>query len=160
MSSAKLVTAALALALLSGVADFARVHASHPEAQACVFDKYTPISAAPYMSENSVDFGSYTFLGGAQLFVPAREGLTKEWLAASVQDALASAHLTANDGSSGGKRAICNSPRVRDVHVRVVSAGNGFWVQLIGQDTTSSELLLKWARSIVEQRKPLQKVAR
>jgi phosphoserine phosphatase len=93
-----------------------------------------------------MDWGSYSFMGGAQLFVPAREGLTKEWLAAAVQHAVASAHVV----STGDAKALCDLPKVKDVHVGVVSGGNGFWVQLIGRDDRTSDALLKWAREFVE----------
>jgi hypothetical protein len=98
-----------------------------------------------------MDWGSYSYMGGAQLFVPAREGLTREWLAASVQHALASAHMVSSvDGSEA--KAACDMPRLKDVHVGVVSGGNGFWVQLIGRDDRTSDTLLKWARGMVEPR--------
>ena len=115
----------------------------------CVFDKYAPVAVSPYIVENSFDYGSFSSLGGAQLFVPAREGLTREWLTASVQHALAAAQASQADGT-----ASCDTPNVKNVAVSVVSAGNGFWVQLISQDTQSSQDLMKWARGIVEQHKP------
>lgn len=160
MATVKVVTLALAATVLSGGLSVSPALASHPEQQpGCIFDKFGAVAVAPYMTENSIDFGSYSFLGGAQLFVPAREGLTKEWLTASVEDALASAHLTPKNGAAAAK-ALCDSPKVKDVHVRVVSAGNGFWVQLIGRDARTSEILLKWARSIVDPRKPGAKAER
>jgi len=133
--SAKLVPAALAVVSLWAGVGIPSAQASSP-GHACVFDKFAPVYVSAYSSENSIDWGSYSTLGGAQLFVPAREGLTKEWLAASVQQALDSAQ-------------VCNSPRVHDVHVKVVSGGNGFWVQLIGEDEDTSAALLGWARSMV-----------
>lgn len=139
--SVKLVPAAFALAsLLGGLGGVGipNAQASGPDqAQACVFDRFAPVAVSPYSSENSMGWGSYGWLGGAQLFVPASEGLTKEWLTVSVQQAIDSAQL-------------CDSPRVTDVHVNVVSGGNGFWVQLIGQDEDTSAALLRWARSVVE----------
>lgn len=148
MSAIKLVSATLAAGLLLGGA-FAPAASASSE---CVFDKHEPVSVAPFTVESAMDWGSYSFMGGAQLFVPAREGLTREWLAASVQHALASAHVVPTADGSNAK-AICDMPRLKDVHVGVVSAGNGFWVQLVGRDDRTSDALLKWARGVMQQRK-------
>lgn len=146
MFTSKILMPALAASLLFGVG-VPGAKAASPNA--CVFDKYAPVAVRPYISENSFDYGSYSSLGGAQLFVPAREGLTREWLTASVQNALAAAAASQVDGTAG-----CDTPNVKNVSVSVVSAGNGFWVQLISQDTKSSQELLKWAQGVVEQHKP------
>ena len=145
MFMSKILTPTLAASLLFGVG-LSTANAANP--QTCVFDKYAPVAVQPYVAENGFDYGSYSYLGGAQLFVPAREGLTREWLTASVQHALAAAQASQSDGT-----ASCDSPNVKNVTVSVVSGGNGFWVQLISADTRSSEALLKWARSVVDQRK-------
>jgi hypothetical protein len=142
MSTAKFLTSALSASLLFGVG-VQSAQAANP--QTCVFDKYAPVAAAPYVSENSIDYGSYSFLGGAQLFVPAREGLTKEWLQASVQRALAT------QSEQPANAATCETPQVENVRVAVVSGGNGFWVQLISQNDHDSKALLKWAREVVGQ---------
>jgi len=142
MFTSRTLTPALAASLLFGVAVSS---ASAASPNACVFDKYAPTAVRPYHSENSFDYGSYSALEGAQLFVPAREGLTREWLTASVQHALAAARASQADGT-----ASCDTANVKDVAVSVVSGGNGFWVQLISQDSESSQTLLNWARKIVE----------
>jgi hypothetical protein len=149
MTATKLVLSAFAASLLfSGVAS-----ATSPEGvSTCVFDKHEPVSVAPYTVDFGMDWGSYSFMGGAQLFVPAREGLTKEWLAASVEHALASAHVVSTVDGTGAK-SICDIPRLKDVHVGVVSGGNGFWVQLISRDEKTNRALLKWAKNLVEERK-------
>jgi len=142
-----LVSKAIVPALLIGAAGVVSVpsaHAANPAGQACVFDKYAPVSVVPYSTDESFSYGSYSFVRGAQLFVPAREGLTKEWLAASVQQALASAHGPANNDPS------CSKPDVQNVQVSVQSAGNGFWVALIGRDERAANTLLKWARGLVD----------
>lgn len=150
MSATKLVSATLAVTLLLGGAFTQSASASHPErASSCVFDKHEPVHVAPFTVDSGIDWGSYSFMGGAQLFVPAREGLTKEWLAAAVQHAVASAHVA----TPGDAKAVCDLPKLKDVHVGVVSGGNGFWVQLIGRDDRTSDALLKWARELVELRK-------
>jgi hypothetical protein len=144
MLTSKFLTPVLGASLLFGLglANVPAAQAANP--QACVFDKYAPVAVSPYVAENNFDYGSYSSLGGAQLFVPAREGLTKEWLTASVQHAVAAAQATQQDGT-----ASCDAPNVKNVTVSVVSGGNGFWVQLISQDSKDSEALLKWARGIV-----------
>jgi|GEM_PF-1355147 len=149
MTATKLVLSAIAASLLfSGVAS-----ATGPErVSTCVFDKHEPVSVAPYTVDFGMDWGSYSFMGGAQLFVPAREGLTKEWLAASVEHALASAHVVSTVAGTDTK-SVCDLPRLKDVHVGVVSGGNGFWVQLISRDEKTNQALLKWARNLVEERK-------
>jgi hypothetical protein len=103
----------------------------------CVFEKYAPSSVAPFRIEENYGYGTYPRLGGAQLYVPAREGLTAEWLALSVQRALA----------EGPSEEACQ-PAVSNVRVSVVSAGGGFWVQLSAADQRSAEKLLRWAQSI------------
>jgi hypothetical protein len=149
MSAIKLVSATIAATLLLGGALAPSASANHPErASSCVFDKHEPVHVVPFTVDSSMDWGSYSFMGGAQLFVPAREGLTKEWLAAAVQHAVASAHVV----SPGDAKTVCDLPKVKDVHVGVVSGGNGFWVQLIGRDDRTSDALLKWAREFVELR--------
>jgi hypothetical protein len=148
MSATKIVFASLAASLLLGAAAVSSASAHAERDSHCVFDKHEPVTVAPFSVDSGMDWGSYSYMGGAQLFVPAREGLTREWLAASVQHALASAHIVSPvDGSSA--KAICDMPRLNDVHVGVVSGGNGFWVQLIGRDSRTSDALLKWARNLV-----------
>lgn len=109
-------------------------------AETCVFEKYAPSSAAPFNASQTDGYDTYTYLRGAQLFIPAQEGLTKEWLGLNVQRALA------NDEA-------CN-PTVKPAQVTVTSAASGFWVQLSGADQRSAKSLLRWAQLMVEQRNP------
>jgi hypothetical protein len=111
-------------------------------ADQCVFEKYAVSTVAPFRTEENYGYGSYTRLRGAQLYVPAREGLTAEWLQLSVQQSLAKQARLA-DGSPSCK------PVVPNIEVQVVSAGGGFWVQLGAADERSAEALLKWAKTIV-----------
>ncbi|HKU40459.1 MAG TPA: hypothetical protein VJR89_19995 [Polyangiales bacterium] len=112
------------------------VHAAAGPSDQCVFEKYAPQSVAPYRMEENYGYGTYTKLRGAQLFVPAREGLTAEWLALSVQRAL-----------NQGPAESCQLT-VPQVSVSVVSAGSGFWVRLGASDDAAAEKLLRWAQSI------------
>lgn len=109
-------------------------------ADTCLFDKYAPTSAAPLNANQTDGYGMYTYLKGAQLFVPAQPGLTREWLARSVEHALAS------DESC--------QPAVRPVQVSVTSAGSGFWVQLGANDERTAKALLKWAQTLVAVKAP------
>lgn len=109
-------------------------------ADQCVFEKYAASTVAPYRAEENYGYGTYTKLRGAQIFIPAREGLTREWLQLSVQNALTK--------SANPADAACQ-PTVSAVQVSVVSAGAGFWVQLGTNDERSAEVLLKWAKNFV-----------
>jgi hypothetical protein len=105
----------------------------------CVFEKYAVSSVAPFRAEENVGYGTYTRLRGVQLYVPAREGLTAEWLTRSVQDALAGQASTPSEQA-------CKP--VVPVKVQVVSAGAGFWVQLGAANETQAESLLQWAKTV------------
>ena len=107
-------------------------------AEQCLFDKYTPISAAPLKGTQSNGYDTYTYTKGAQLFIPAQPGLTREWLTRTVQTALA------NDQAC--------SPTVQPTQVAVSSAGSGFWLQLSSKDEKDAKALLSWANSLVEQK--------
>jgi hypothetical protein len=132
------VTGLLLAAASTSTTAYAR---SGDTAEQCVFEKYAVSSVAPYRAEENFGYGTYTRLRGAQLYVPAREGLTAEWLTLSIQQAL---------GKQAGGPASCQ-PAV-PVQVQVVSAGGGFWVQLAAADERSAEALLKWAKTIVPPR--------
>jgi hypothetical protein len=116
--------------LLLGIAAAAQ---ARPAAESCVLTQYGASSAAPYRAEENVGYGTYTQLRGAQVFVPAREGLTEQWLTLQVQRNLGD---------------TCK-PGVKDVRVQVVSAGTGFWVQLIAANQSNASDLLHWAEGIV-----------
>jgi hypothetical protein len=115
-------------------------------AEPCVFDTYAPATATPYSEEASLPYGSYSFMRGAQLFIPAQKGLTREWLQTAIERALTTRPAAPVANS---KDALSCSPNVKDVRVAVTSAGNGFWVTLIGRDQKAGEALLKWAKSYV-----------
>jgi len=150
MSTQKLAVSAWALAAWCTAFSSSSVHASAPSTTTCVFEKYAPVAVVPYSYDAYLAYGSFSFLRGAQLYVPARKGLTREWLEASVQRAL---QLGVQSGGRLSERSgLPCSPYVENVQVSVMSSGPGFWVQLIGSDEASATELLDWARSIVEQR--------
>jgi hypothetical protein len=139
MSARNLILNTVVPALLLGASS---AYAASPKSDSCVFEKYTPVAARAYSEDDSLNYVTYSTVKGAQLYIPAREGLTKEWLTASAQQALTS---QSND-------LTCSPPSsLKNVEVRVVSAGNGFWVQLVSRDERTADKLLKWAQGIVAQ---------
>ncbi|HET6331634.1 MAG TPA: hypothetical protein VFG30_00380, partial [Polyangiales bacterium] len=80
-----------------------------------------------------------TVLKGAQFYVTARPGLTKEWLTLSVQREMARLQAGADQA--------CR-PNVSKVQVSVASAGGGFWVFLSAPDERQAKRLLNWAKTI------------
>jgi hypothetical protein len=136
MPTRKMLFAAVCMALV-GATGGALAMPGSPAKDACVFSRYQASTVAPFNGEENYGYGSYTSLKGAQVFVPAREGLTEQWLAREVQAALAS------------HGAASCQPTVRDVRVQVVSGGTGFWVQLIAADQQQGKALLQWAKSVV-----------
>lgn len=138
MSNQKLIVLSVLVAVL-GAAQTAWAAPATPNAEKrCVFQEYAPVSVAPFHQDEDYGLGTYTRLGGAQVYVQARPGLTAEWLTLSVQRELAK--LTAADG--------CR-PSVRGVHVSTISAGGGFWVVMTAQNERDAKALLNWARDIV-----------
>jgi hypothetical protein len=115
----------------------ASVGYSHPASasEQCVLEKIVVTSVAPYQTQENDEYASYTRLRGAQFYVPAREGLTPEWLTLSVQRAISKKDTTA-----------CR-PDVSNVKVSVLSAGGGFWVRLTTDDENAAHSLVKWAQA-------------
>jgi hypothetical protein len=112
-------------------------------AEQCVFDRFSVTSVAPYRTEESDEYASYTRLSGAQLYVPAREGLTPEWLTLTVQSSLE----THADAQADGNQRSC-SPDVKDVKVSVLSVSGGFWVRLTTNNEHAAAALLRWATTM------------
>lgn len=129
MSTRTLILASFSAILASSAAVS---YAASPDS--CVLSRYDASSVAPYRAEENVGYGTYSTLKGAQVFVPAREGLTEQWLLREVQTALATS---------------CKIP-ARDVKVQVTSAGTGFWVQLIAANEEQGKALLSWAHRILQ----------
>jgi hypothetical protein len=148
MTTQKFTWKTLVPALLIGAASASTVHAAAPETSQCVFEEFAPVAVQPYTEAEYQAYGSYSFVRGAQLFVPAQAGLTKEWLAASAQHALTSTASSAKAAQADG--LACSSPNVQNVTVHVTSAGNGFWVQLIARDEVTAHELLAWGKSLVK----------
>lgn len=154
MTSTYLIAGVVAAGLLGMTSSSVQAYSAAP--QSCVFDKYVPISADAYSgTDTTVDWGAFPTSHGVQLFVPASEGLTKEWLNVSIQHALDSAHH-----ADRATKPLCNMPRLKNVQVSVVSAGNGYWVQLLGRDEKTADTLLAWARTMIGPRAQTRTAAR
>lgn len=115
-----------------------------PSAPACPIDQLGAVSATAYRTDQD-GYGTYNPLSGVQLYVPAKEGLTAEWLALSFQRALS---------VQPGVSAKCR-PDAPDAKVDVRSAGSGFWVYLSAPDQHSASALVRWARAMVGKQKAL-----
>jgi hypothetical protein len=109
----------------------------------CVFKTYAPNAVTAYLGRENRGNESNTILRGARLYVPAREGLTQEWLQLSVQRAFASPQ-----DAQHAQDYSCR-PNVHDVEVSVTSAGGGFWVYLGSTNVRSARALLQWAQAQV-----------
>jgi hypothetical protein len=133
-ASSLTVAASLFVALLALASN---VEASPPPTdERCVFDTYAPSAVEAYYLEDIIAFGSGSkILHGAQLYVPAREGLSKEWLEASIRQAFA---------TPSAEPAGC-LPNVRNVEISVGSGGGGFWIYL--GSVREASALLHWAQT-------------
>jgi hypothetical protein len=148
MSIKKLISTSAAASLMLVLGYSPSADASNPQTKhACILDRHAPSAVASFTVDPGADWALYNSSAGAQLFVPAGEGLTKELLVASMQRAVAAAKAQASGQKSTGAHS-CNMPSV-DVHVNVVSEGSGYWLQLLGHHPETSEVLMKWARSFV-----------
>jgi hypothetical protein len=126
-----------------------QAHARDPreaQQQSCVFGRNAPRTVVAYVAPQ--DFGggaelaAYSPLAGAQLYVPAQEGMTAEWLTLQLQRALA---RNTDDRNSCG-------PHVGEVRVSAVASGPGYWVTLVAADPRQAASLLDWARGLLEAR--------
>jgi len=148
----KISLQAIVLALLTSAGGVA--HAS-TNTRSCVFDKYAPVAAAPYEYESILSFGSYSFLRGVQLYVPASQGLTREWLEASIQRAMLDGNQSTAVGAGSDALSCATAvPRVPHVTTYVTSAGNGFWVHMVARDEPSATTLVNWAQDLVGRGRP------
>ena len=110
-------------------------------AQAAQFDrcsiggKYLVRTVLPYSFYEDAGYTAYREFRGADVFVVAQPGLTREWL----QRVLT--YQIANGECDFG---------VHDVSVSVLSAGVGFSVRLIGRDEKAAGVILQHAQLLVK----------
>jgi hypothetical protein len=79
-------------------------------------------------------------LKGAQVFVPAKQGLTAEWLRARAEQHVASMQQHSMAGCPLG---------VSGIQVAVVPAGTGYWVQLKANNPEAAREVLRRAEAAV-----------
>jgi hypothetical protein len=129
----KVSIAGLATVLLGASTALAAPAPTHAK---CVFERYGALAVAPLTTEENLGLGTHTRLSGAQLYVPAQEGLTAQWLSLNVQRALES------------EPSVCRL-EIPGVHVDVVPSGPGFWVMLSAADAGDATELLDWAEGAI-----------
>ena len=79
-------------------------------------------------------------LDGASLFVPAKPGLTAEWLQRS---------LAAHVGAMHGKSMSDCPLEASHVRIQVRSGGSGYWVDVIAKDHQQAEFVLQRAEGLL-----------
>jgi hypothetical protein len=103
----------------------------------CIFKEHSVTSVTPYRVQERVGRGTVTRLKGAQVYVRAEPGLTKEWLQLTL-----TRHLAAMQGPAAMKDCAFE---VEKVKVEVNSAGAGFVVRLVAPDTSTAKEVLRRA---------------
>ena len=155
-SSRPIALSAFILALLAMLG----VDRAHAAPRSCIFDRYTPIAAVPFTDETILAFGSYDYLRGVQLYVPAQRGLTREWLERNVNGALRAANQAGGDEfGAAALRCAVFTPRVPNARATVTSAGGGFWVTMLAGDGRSGAQLWHWAQNTFTRVRPKYDVA-
>lgn len=136
MSIRKLITVAtLSVASIVPAIAFAKT-----DTPTCTLREHQVASVKPYRINEHIGRVAMPKLRGAELFVPAKPGLTAEWLQLSLQR-----HLTQMRTASMPGCPL----KVSDIRVEVTSAGNGFFVRLIAMDTEKAKEVLRRARLLV-----------
>lgn len=128
-AKASLVTITV-LAIATGVG------AAEPASQACFAD-HEVTKVVPHHAAMTNAVGTYERLVGARAFVPAKPGLTGEWLHAQL-----------------AKRSAQPQPGtqcpldVRGVSISVQSGGPGFWVNLAAPNDDDAKEVLRRAKTL------------
>lgn len=128
---ARKIIAGLALALVTAMSAGARAEQFN---RCSVGGKYQARSVQPYVTYEDAGYTTIRTFRGAEFFVAAQPGLTKEWLQRVLTDQIASGD--------------CNFG-VHDVTVSVLSAGGGFSVRLTGRDERAAGEILRNAEQMV-----------
>ena len=110
--------------------------AAEPSRGVC-FGDHAVIKVVPQHAAVTAGQGTYERLVGARAYVPAKPGLTGEWLHAQL--AQRAAEL----------RTDTECPLdVPGVSIRVRSAGPGFWVSLTSRDPDDAKEVLRRAQTL------------
>lgn len=132
------VTSSLSLMLLTGLTASAAPAPRHEGP--CAFAGYTVTQVLPYQVEERVGRGVLRRLAGAQLFIPAKQGLTRELVGATVTRHLREMQSTTMAG--------CPLDLER-ISVTVTSGTTGYWVQISAKDRHTATEILARARHFV-----------
>jgi hypothetical protein len=106
----------------------------------CTLANYKVTQVIPYRVEERVGRGVLRRLAGAELFIPAQPGLTKELVGAQVIRHLKQMKATTMAG--------CPLD-VEQVSVTVSSANTGYWVQIAAKDRAAAKEVLARAQHLV-----------
>jgi hypothetical protein len=128
------IIAGLALALVAAVSAGARAERTEQFNRCSLGGKYQARAVQPFVTTEDAGYTSIRTFRGAELFVPAQPGLTKEWLQRVLTEQIASGD--------------CNFG-VSDVSVNVLSAGGGFAVRLTGRDERAAGEILRSAEHML-----------
>ena len=138
MSIRKLLSAAalVASAMLSSAAPASA--APDANARSCTLASFQVTQVASLYTDEHINQTVYRRFAGAQVFLPARPGLTAEWIRASIAQ-----HRT-------NAQAAHECPLdVKGATVSVTSGGTGFWVQISARDSDAAREILNRAKRLV-----------
>ena len=111
--------------------------ASRPESSDACFADNSVTKVVPHRAAVPSGQGTYDRLVGARAYVPAKPGLTGEWLHAQL----------ARRSSSPQQGTQCPLD-VPGVAISVASAGPGFWVSLAAQDHDDAKEVLRRTQTL------------
>lgn len=111
-----------------------------PDAQApsCALASFKVTQVASLYADEHINQTVYRRFAGAQVFLPARPGLTAEWIRASIAKHRANAQTTHE----------CPLD-VKGATVSVTSGGTGFWVQISAKNGDAAKEILNRAKRLV-----------
>jgi hypothetical protein len=122
--------------IMAAVLGAAATAGANPATDAC-FAEHTVTKVVPHHTAVAAGQGTYDRLVGARAYVPAKPGLTGEWLHAQLAR------------RSAAPRAGTECPLdVPGVRISVRSAGPGFWVSLASEDHDDAKEVLRRARTL------------
>ena len=129
---ASILTFAL-LGTLGGVA------AADTQSTGACFAEHTVTKVVPHHTTVPSGQGTYDRLAGARAYVPAKPGLTGEWLHAQLE----------RRSSTPQQNSNCPLD-IPGVDISVRSAGPGFWVSLSAKDATDAKEVLRRAQTLAQ----------
>lgn len=128
------------VAALGLIGSVTYVASATPPSRECELITYRASAVRPYLVDVQQGRNSGKKLVGANVYVPAQQGLSAEYLQAQVQS-----HIAAMKN-----QPMPNCPlAIEGANVNVVSAGNGYWVQISSTDQATAEEVLRRAEQLV-----------